>query len=238
MENLKCVGLQFNMFFDPYSEIRTKSNAIEEILKETFSDGLVTLPNPGPAAPNEIPRVLGNSHDGMYQIAISNVNASFSKVKFTPEEKIEIILKDFKMKLDSVYDAIINVLPDKKLTICGITLFINVTDKANVNDFMLKRFINKEPLDQMSKGLEIYDIGTKYTFTQDSKYYINLSFNSVRSSVEGQPELTIQLDINDRYRFNINKGADNYSEKNIKDILYNISKKMIEKDIVDLVKGD
>ena len=165
MDSLKCVGLQFSMFFDSYPEIRMQSNVIEKELKQIFSDGLITLPDQGPAAPNEIPRILGSSHDGVYQLSISNVNSSFSKVKFSSNEQIETVLEDFKLKLDSVYAVLINTLPNQKLTFCGLTIFINVSDKNDVNQFMLKRFFNEKPLSQIAKGLEIYDVGTKYTFT-------------------------------------------------------------------------
>lgn len=235
--NLKCAGLQFSMFFDPNPDIRMRSNELEKVLKPIFSDGLITLPNPGPTAPNEIPRILGNSNDGVYQLLISNVNASFSKVKFVSEESIENIFADFRYKLDSIYEAIIDVLPVDRFIYCGITVFLNVPDVKDANEFMLERFINKEPLDKISKDSTIYDIGTKYTFTQNKKYYINLSFNSVKN-IDDKTDLTIQLDINDRYRYNFNKDKDNYSEKNIKDVLYDICKKKVSEDIVTLLKGE
>lgn len=238
MENLKCVGLQFNMFFDPYSEIRTQSNELEKDLKELFSDGFITLPNPGPTAPNEIPRILGNSHDTMYQLAISNVNASISKVKFGPDENIETVFDDFKLKTDAVFDAVMKILPVKKLTFCGITVSINISNLIDANEIMLKKFLNREPLSKLSSGLDIYDIGTKYTFTKDSKYFINLFFNTVRNNNDEKAGMAIQLDINDRYRYNVTKGSGNYSESNVKDVLYDMCLKMVKDHIVNLVEGD
>ena len=60
---------------------------------------------------------------------------------------------------------------------------------------------------------EIFDLETKITFKISDKYYVNITLGNLRKN-ENESLLVIELDINDRYRYNFKRKESPYSEKN------------------------
>lgn len=218
--NIKWTDIQYNILFKPMINIRDNASKFEQYLENDFPDKFNILPNLQ-NAPNSMPRMMANNSDGL-SITISAENISLTQNIISENDTIDI--ESFVQK-NLLIDSILKEL-EAKILFSGIILRGLVRVKENPVEYIKNKFLKVAP------SSEIFDVQTKITFKLKEKYYVNLTLGNMRKNEE-ESYLAIELDINDRYRYNFRNKQSPYSEeeaiKNIKEILDNILKKHLEK---------
>lgn len=227
MENLVCSGIQFNMFFDPFPNIRDHAQKIERDFHEFFPSGFTIFPNQA-IIPMEVPRFAGNSEKGEYSLTVTGVNANFTQNINENNDKLIDLMENFNIIINKLYDNIIDIHPVHKILFCGITVLLKYSVKGNATSFIKDKFIKLNDSD------DFYDIATRFTYTTHDKYYINISVNNIRNKQLESDGIQIQIDINDRYRLNRAQEKNSYSENNIQNILTNLMVETINNKIKNL----
>lgn len=209
MENIKWTDIQYNVMFEAIPNIRDKAAEFEQCLEKDFPDRFNILQNM-PNLPNSVPRMMASNINGL-SINISAESISLTK-NAIKDDDIEIAV--FTNKAISL-DALLQKIECKEL-FSGIILrgYIDLEEDPVI--YIRKNFLKIEP------KKAIYDIQTKFTFEINDKYYLNITLANFRKR-QDKSFLAIEIDVNDRYRFNLKKEDYPYSDKevmkNIKNLL-------------------
>lgn len=226
MENIKWTDMQYNVMFEPVSNIRDKASDFEKCLESDFPNKFNILPNM-PNVPYSAPRMLANNMHGL------SLNISAESITLTHNivnENDEIKVSDFMNKVYSL-EATLKQIQDKEL-FSGIILRGYMDLHENPVEYIQKHFM-KKLLER-----EIFDLETKITFKISDKYYVNITLGNLRKN-ENESLLVIELDINDRYRYNFKRKESPYSEKNsMNNINFILSDILTEKIYNFLENGD
>lgn len=201
MEQLQCLNFQFNIFFEPVRDIREKASTIENYLKDEIPNGFNILPNMGDNVPLEIPRMVGNDSTGKYGVVISCVHANIIQTKFENSDVMENF-REFQKVLEKLYISICNIMDKPSIKFCGITMILSRSNVDGVN-FIREKFINS------NLNMNLFDIYTKFTYLEDEKYYVNIALSNLRNKSLEDGGMGLQIDVNDRYRYNISKDTKN-----------------------------
>lgn len=212
MENLVCTGIQFNIFFDQFPNIRDYAQQMEKEFKEFFPDGFNIFPNP-PAVPMEVAKFAGSSENGRYGLTVTGVSANFTQNITDDNSDLISLTENFRNIINKLYNNIITIHPDHRILFCGITMLLKGSVNGNATELIRDKFL------KFSEEENLYDIATRFTFTKDEQYYINIAVNNFRNQKLESDGIQIQIDINDRYRLNLAQEKGSYSEENIQNIL-------------------
>lgn len=211
MISIKYVGLQYTMFFEPINDIREHSSIFEKKLKEHFSSGFNILPNVE-NVPLEIPRMIGSNNEQKLVLSISSNSAIVQKRAEIDDIDGEI---NKVRNIIEILDGVIKSIGGKHL-FSGLVIQGNLIIEQDAVEYLKEKFLNIETNDKL------FDLLAKITFVEDEKYYVNISLNNIRNIELTENKLGIELDINDRYRYNFKKADYPYSDNNVIDKIYSI----------------
>lgn len=229
MEKFVCKNIQFNLIYEPIENIRENSGLFETKFEQEFPSKLNILPDFGDGAPLDIPKITGNTEE--YGLNVSKVNSSISR-KVKSDVCPKVALEEFKIVIDKLYE-IVNEVSQNKILFCGITLDLDysLADGINATEFITNKYLNK------SNIKNLYDVATKFTYVKDDKYYVNYFFSNFRKNKDVSDVISIQIDINDKFRFNSAGGNKSYSDCKISETLYNMALSVINKDLNDILEN-
>lgn len=226
MGNIKWADMQYNVVYEPIADIRDYSVEFEKSLEIDFPEKFNILPNLQ-NAPYSMPRMMASNQNGL------SINISLESIALT------------KTMLEENDEVNINVFVDKAILIDKVLKKIGA--KECFSGLILRGFldIGNNPVQYIQDKFfkanfsdNIFDIQTKATFEINEKYYLNITLGNMRKN-EKVSFLAIELDINDRYRYNFKREKYPYSEENsiinIKKILDIFLKNQLQK-IIE--KGD
>lgn len=231
MDSFKIEAIQFNMFYDFVPNMRENAAEIEKEMKLFFPLGCNVVQDLGPNAPVEMPCIFGGNQDLKYNMAISKINGTFSWQKNDKDEQPVDIFKEFETGVTKFYNTVLDKVPGKKTTFCGITVQVEYPCKSSAVKRIEEVFL-KVSLDQ-----KIHDAAVKLTFLQDNEYYINVSISNKRDIKDLNKDIAIvvQIDINDRHRYNLANGMNSYSKNDVLKSLLNICNDVINKRLEKLL---
>jgi hypothetical protein len=206
----------FNLIFPPVQNIRERLFLLEEQLAEYFTKPFTLIPLPN-EAPVEIPRISATTHHGFSTLNLSlnslqlitNFNNNFGE----NWENCENYLRERIFKIVNILRPLFS-----HQIYCGLTINLMEKTAGKSLDLLLKNFSSEKSFDK------IYDLFTKYTFTADDNYYINIQLQNQRlifnqfanghlKEIEQDNLIGIALDINDRYAVNYIPGYLSNEEK-------------------------
>lgn len=231
MQDLFCTGIQFNVFFNNYAEIRNYANRFEQSLKEIFPNGFVVFPA-GPVPPIVPKFASPNDNSVEYALTVTGESANITRSNLSDETDIQKYLNEFKKYVDIFYNELLHVLPDKKILFCGVTLSLKYAPEA---DFDATQFI-KQQFIKLNEIENLYDVSTRLTYVENNEFYVNIAISNIRNQKFRSDSIAIQMDINDRYRFNINK--DSWSKENIQEDLFDLLLKEVDNKLTKLLVND
>ncbi|MBQ3112920.1 MAG: hypothetical protein IJC05_00950 [Phascolarctobacterium sp.] len=217
--DLKCTGIQFNMYYEPVTNIRDRAIELESKFKDMFPSGFTVFPDMGPMAPLDAPRIMGTSVDGSCGLALAITRANITRFRVADAYDAQRSLELFKENIWRLYDAITGITSNNKVLFCGITMYFEVLIENGATDLLKEKFI------RLSTEKEVYDLETKFTFVENDTYYINLSISNLRDQSLNDVGFVLQLDVNDRYRFNCENAKGNipnFSEGGVLDGLCSV----------------
>lgn len=200
----------FTVYFKKVNEIRRKAFEFEDVFSPFFVTPFQINQVPD-TAQEDIPRIIANSRKGFSNLFISQVhsqyNANFNYTKNTKWEDIYEHLKDIiyvlytgleKLKINNFHYA-------------GLMtqLFLPTDNDKEAILFLMERF-------SQQRSVFPYDYNAKFTFIEESKYFINYTISNIRkySGSKELPRLVpaylkmdatgimITIDINDRFAYN------------------------------------
>lgn len=235
MENLslKCTGMQFNVFFDPVMDIRDVAIRLEGEFKNIISAGLTFLPEGGGIVPLDEPRVLGTDVDGKYHISLSPAVAHIEQIKVDTETDFLELIEDFKSKCFDFYSTVSKIT--NEIVFCGITMRVEFSPEDDVLEYMKRNFV------KINSSNQLYDLGVKYTFVEQDKYYVNLTISNLRDRTLKLTGIGLEIDINDRYRANVHNSGqltyDRYSASDVLEALTSIAKDIVNNKVENLLKN-
>lgn len=203
----------------------------ESALKSSFNEATI-LPIPDDA-PIEIPRIIVKTKHEHTQLNIAPESASMI-TQFTDGyvNDWELCKKYIEEKSKDLFNLFDKITSDNIQYIGVVTNLIWSTDGYN-NEKLYNNLFGKVCPNNLD------DLLVKYTFINDSKYYVNITIQSVRTENSFMPDdnqrsIAVTLDINDRFQYNINKNykSDRNKLENIlgltDDIIANKLKILIE----------
>lgn len=233
--NLKCTGMVFNVFFEPVMDIRDIAIGLEGEFKNIIPAGLTFLPEVGGIVPLNAPRVLGSDVDGKYRISLAPIVANIEQIKIDNDITLKESVLGFQSRCFDLYSTVNKITSE--ILFCGITIGLEFSPDADAVELLENNFVKLET------SQHLYDLGVKYTFVEDDKYYVNLTISNMRDQQLNPTTISLQLDINDRYRFNVYNSSDSknendkYSEGNVLQALVSICEDIIDNKIENLLKN-
>lgn len=233
--NLKCTGMQFNVFFNPVTNIRERAIELEGEFKNIIPAGFTILPEIGSMVPLEVPRILGSDSEGRYRLSLSPVVANIEQIKIDKDISLKEAVLGFQSRCFDLYSIVTKLTPE--ILFCGITIGLEFSPDSDAVELLKNNFV------KLNTTKDLYDFGVKYTFVEDGKYYVNLSISNLRDQVLNSTAISLQLDINDRYRFNTYNSSDlknendKHSESDVLQTLISICEDIIDNKIGDLLKN-
>lgn len=233
--NLKCTGMQFNVFFNPVANIRERAIELEGEFKNIIPAGFTILPEIGSMVPLEVPRILGSDSEGCYRLSLSPVVANIEQIKIDKDINLKESVLGFQSRCFDLYSTVNKITSE--ILFCGITIGLEFSPDADAVELLENNFVKLET------SQHLYDLGVKYTFVEDDKYYVNLSISNMRDQKLNPTTISLQLDINDRFRFNAYNSSDSknenhkYSEGNVLQALVSICEDIIDNKIENLLKN-
>ena len=225
MNKIIWTDIQYNAIFEPVLNIREKAVDFETCMDEDFPNKFNILPNI-PNAPYSVPRMMANNIDGL-SLNISADSITLTKsISNNHTIKIEEFVKKAKILNDTL-----RKIQDKELFI-GFILRGNLNLDKNPVEYIKKKILN------INSKQEIFDLQTKFTFRVHDKYYVNITLGNMRKD-ENDSLLAIEIDMNDRYRYNFKKVDYPYSDKEAMTKIERILNDIINKKINSFVeKGE
>lgn len=208
MLNMQYVSAQMNIIYDPVENVRQYSEMIANKLKPYFSSGMQNLPVQE-FVPVDVPVVMGVNQE---ENSIIDISATRIHIVRNARQECAIDVESF---VDFCYDVYsITDIVDRKNQIlyCGITL-LGVIPYENANTYLANKF------QKIRSEKKLYDIYTKLTFVEEDRYYVNITLSNIREGKDKSNGIRVEIDINDRYRFNFNKQVEPYSSSDILEIL-------------------
>lgn len=169
------------------------------------SYGVIGIPS-GINLPPEIPRITAISPKGHTRIQISetqiDLNTAFDKEY---NSDFAQCMNYLTVRINKI-NEIAQLVSYHKISYAGIVAsFIN-TEITNPTEYIKREIFN-------GQSQEFYDILARFTFVNDNTFYKNISIDNARSNKNANDQvLRINLDVNNRYRFNTNKGDIKYTE--------------------------
>ena len=194
-------------------DIRLKAFEFEKQLKKVFTLPQI-IPIPDDFHP-EAPRIIFSTPHGHSTLTISQVNFS---LRTRYDGDFTKNLNECVEYLQERINLVFSMLKSSSITLYYMGLIFNfeipVTQKRNPVVVLSQKFLNNDL--KITKNLS--DVTFKLTTCLDDMFYKNLTFNNYRrykkkqipkpspSYLELEEEgIQIQLDVNDRHAFNLNK---------------------------------
>ena len=211
---LKQMNAQYIVSFEPQSAIKEKQQLIQETLSSYFppaSYSVIGLPLNAavpPEIPSEVPRIMAISRFGHSSLYISEtelrLNTAFDQAYCENLSTCWLYLKE---RIDKI-NALIKSISDGRILFGGIISDFVEEDIKNPVAFIRENYITNGVHE------DIYDILARMTYVKSDRYYINVALSNLRA---GQDEaLGISVDVNNRYEYNIGKGAKNTDDAALK----------------------
>lgn len=202
-------GAAVTVIYNKINEIKKAYYNNTSIFKELYYDA-TTLAVPD-EAPLELPRFIIKTRDNQADLSVTPVGATFSLRCDEVLDKDWIQCEKYLNKhMAPVFDFL-NIFTNDEYNYIGAVAVVlyddikdNVTEK--ISDKLLKTTNFKQP----------YDIGIKYTFVEEDKYFVNIKLQNDRlfktgldNTIAGDfsrenqisETLGIVVDVNDRFGF-------------------------------------
>lgn len=236
---MRFIEAKINLFFNPIKDDR---DIIHDMINKLSGNyNLASLGDDGENGteiPVDIPRIVGNSKNGHTNLNISLNRASID-ISFDNEynNSIDKCIDYITKRSEEIYNAI-EKLFSAKLLFSGITTTVIMDQLEEDPIEMIKRNFS-----DLKSNKQLYDVSSKFTYIVNDNNFVNVSISNARGIEEVAGGLTrkvnylsFTLDINDRYAFNeLSNYRSSYKEL-INNI--NITKVIIDKELVKLVKGE
>ena len=231
-----------NIKFPRVDNIKKSYILNEEILKQNFNEANI-LPIPDDA-PSEIPRIMIKTKGEHSQLSIAPGGLNFETVYTHEYVKNWSLCEEYlNTRVNDIYTLTDKITGGKHNYIGIVTNLIWDDIEDNGNKILFENLFGKKA----SKNLD--DIVVRYTYVENNRYYVNISLQSVRLYGDSSAEeagsfaeenlkahtVSITLDVNDRYSFNMEKEYVSTKEtfKDIMglttDIISNKLKELVEK---------
>lgn len=243
---MKIRSCSYNIFFPAFKNLRELFFEFEKELTDFMSPfELLPIPND---APVEIPRIRAFSKSGHSSLLMTAQNAVIT-VNFDAEywdniDKCFNYIENKKNSLIAAYDSIL--LPKSRMNIffSGLTSQIEF-DESDIGTDPVS-FINNNFVKIKSKQ-QLEDIFIKFTHIFNESFYINMEIQNIRffsgtqfgslMSVAGMRQqshtIYVNLDVNDRYSYNLHPGYVTDKDK-IKRI-FTLSKRVVSRKLRNIV---
>lgn len=226
MEKFKWADMQYNVVFEPLVNIRDTSADFEKCLEDDFPEKFNILPDLQ-NAPYSMPRMMARNKNGL-SVNISAESISLTKTMINENDEVEI---DSFIEKALLIDNTLKKINAKEL-FSGLILRGFLEMGENPVQYIKNNFLKIKSTDN------IFDIQTKITLKIKEKYYINVTLGNMRKN-EKELFLAIELDINDRYRYNFKKNEYPYSDKDAIDNIKYLLEDILQNKLEDFIeKGD
>ena len=193
---IKFVSMQCNMFYNML-DVKANEEAIRHAFSRHYGDGIITSLGVPLTAPLEIPRMICSSKNGHSQVLVSGncmqMAVGFDEKYWDDADKCFAYLEE---RVDIIRKCLKRL--DVAVTLVGVVT--QVKSEANLppeQELMRKYF-------RLKTDKPVFDVLGKVTFVEDDKYYVNIALNNMRDSKMISKDIALTLDINDRYRLNLN----------------------------------
>lgn len=205
---MKIRKLSFNFITGPMDDLTlNKEEIINGLSKDLMDFKYTNLPS---EAPRHLPRIVGLSKSGLFQVTMTNQNVLIESIDKVLKENPDFVVLSLLGELVEEVGTFFENYIDRPYNYCGITV---VTEANNLE-------LDGEPLEMVKKAVSVADAkqnidNINYTVAYiEDNYYINLGFITERQiSVMGEPDkkpksvkygdnrLVMQIDVNDKYGF-------------------------------------
>ncbi len=223
----KFIDMQANVYFDGL-DFNKHKQIIFKYVNEYYGTGVITEVGTPVSAPLEIPRLICVSKNGhsqlivtgkMVQLATSfdeNYNASLDKCYNYVSERLQNVYNCLgEIGLNAVYAGLITNVEYK-----GVS-----SPKKHLLDKIFKVTFKED----------VHDVSSKFTFVRDERYYINVTLSNLRTTSNNEV-LVINLDINDRYRYNYKIKEYGNSDKEDMCKIFQLHKEFFNQNVDGLVR--
>ena len=211
---LKQMNAQYIVSFEPQGTMIEHRQRIQDMLTEYFPaesyqvfDYAIKSEIPI-EIPSEVPRIMAISRFGHSSLYISEtelrLNTAFDQAYCENLSTCWLYLKE---RIDKI-NALTKSISDGRILFGGIISDFVEEDIKNPVAFIRENYITNGVHE------DIYDILARMTYVKSNRYYINVALSNLRA---GQDEaLGISVDVNNRYEYNIGKGAKNTDDAALK----------------------
>ncbi|MGL5066736.1 MAG: hypothetical protein ACRC6T_02760 [Sarcina sp.] len=235
---MKIFDAKINMFFEAVKDEKIKFTSIRNKLSEKYDLVYLMNNNQEMEAPPEVPRLMGNSKNRYTELSIS-LNRITIDITFDDNynKDIDKCIRDIKAKVKEIFE-VTEELINNKYFFSGIT-FTAILDEINEDPVSLI----EENLATLKANKKVYDIGTKFTYVKEDKYFININISNARGTAEVSTNifkkanhLIVNLDVNDRYAFNESEFY--VSDYHTLESCINISENICKQELNKVITGE